>query len=204
LSGDDVQKREDLQRQIAAEEETQRQREAELEAERLQAAEDAQQLATAHQTATAAVEAVAMAATAATSSPSPPPAPIAVPTAIPTVAPTPRPPAVVRAGPLVEENSFVDPTEVDSPPVILKKSPVVWSRTAIPSRRKGVVVVQATVNAKGLVEDVKILRADHEGFGIPQAVMDAVMKYRFKPGSKNGVPVKTHFSISARYDFTDR
>jgi hypothetical protein len=32
--------------------------------------------------------------------------------------------------------------------------------------------------------------------------MDAVMKYRFKPGSKNGVPVKTYFSIVARYDFT--
>ncbi len=56
-------------------------------------------------------------------------------------------------------------------------------------------VVQATVNAKGLVDDVEVLRADHEGFGIPQAVMDAVMKYRFKPGSKNGVSVKTYFSI---------
>jgi TonB family protein len=203
-TGEDAQNREELQRQIAAEEETQRQREAELEAERLQAAEEAQQLAMAHQTATAAVEAVAIAETVATSTPSLPPTPIAVPTAIPTEAPTPRPPAVVMAGPAVEENSFVDPTEVDSAPVILKKSPVTWSRTAIHSRRKGVVVVQATVNAKGLVEDAKILRADHEGFGIPQAVKDAVMKYRFKPGSKNGVPVKTHFSISAHYDFTDR
>ncbi len=205
LTGEDVQKREELQRQIAAEEETQRQRESELEAERLQAAQEAQQLAVvAQQTATAAVEATAMAETAATSTSTPPPTSTAVPTAIPTEAPTPRPPAVERAGLSVEENSFIDPTEVDSPPAILKKSPVTWSRTAILSRRKGVVVVQATVTAKGLVEDVKILRADHEGFGIPQAVMDAVMKYRFKPGSKNGVPVKTHFSISARYDFTDR
>ena len=204
LTGEDAQKLEELQRQIATEEETQRQRETELEAERLQAAEEAQQLAVAHQTATAAVEAAAMAETAATSTPTFPPTPTSAPTAIPIEAPTPRPQAVERAGPSVEENSFVDPTEVDSPPAILKKSPVTWSRTAILSRRKGVVVLQATVNAKGLVEDVTILRADHEGFGIPQAVMDAVMKYRFKPGSKNGVPVKTHFSISARYDFTDR
>jgi len=158
----------------------------------------------ARQTATAAIETVTLAATTATSTPTFPPTPTSAPTAISTEAPTPGPQAVERAGPSVEENSFVDPTEVDSPPAILKKSPVTWSRTAILSRRKGVVVLQATVNAKGLVEDVTVLRADHEGFGIPQAVMDAVMKYRFKPGSKNGVPVMTHFSISARYDFTDR
>ena len=204
LTGEDAQKLEELQLQIATEEETQRLREAELEAERLLATEEAQQQAMARQTGTAAVEAVTLAATTTTSTPTFPPTPTSAPTAIPIEAPTPRPQAVERAGPSVEENRFVDPTEVDSPPAILKKSPVTWSRTAILSRRKGVVVLQATVNAKGLVEDVTVLRADHEGFGIPQAVMDAVMKYRFKPGSKNGVPVKTHFSISARYDFTNR
>jgi TonB family protein len=93
---------------------------------------------------------------------------------------------------------------VDSPPVVIKKSPVVWSRAAIHSRRQGVVVLQVTVNASGLADDVKILQADHEGFGIPQAVMDAVKKYHFKPGRKDGVLVKTYFSIVARYDFTDR
>jgi len=205
LTGEDMRKRDELQRQIAAEEEAQRQREGELEAERLRAAEQARQQAMAQQTATAAVEAVALAAVAVASTPTPPPAPTSAPTAIPTVVvPTPKPTVAVPAGPSVEENSFVDPTEVDSPPAIIKKSPVVWSRTAIHSRREGVVVLQATVNAKGLVEDAKILRADHEGFGIPQAVMDAVLKYRFKPGSKDGVPVKTHFSIVARYDFTGR
>jgi len=204
LTGEDVRKREELQRQIEAEEEARRQRETELEAERLQAAEDAQQQAMARQTATAAIEAATMAAAIAASTPTRPPAPTPAPTAIPTEAPTPRPSAVVEPGPAVEENSLVDPTEVDSPPAVIKKSNVAWSRAAILSRRKGVVVVQATVNAKGLVDDVEVLRADHEGFGIPQAVMDAVMKYRFKPGSKNGVSVKTYFSIVARYDFTNR
>ena len=204
LTGEDVRKREELQRQIEAEEESQRQREAELEAERLQAAEEAQQQAMARQTATAAIEAATMAAPIAASMPTRPPAPTSAPSAIPTEVPTPMPPAAVGPGPAVEENSFVDPTEVDSPPAVIKKSNVAWSRAAILSRRKGVVVLQTTVNAKGLVDDVKVLRADHEGFGIPQAVMDAVMKYRFKPGSKNGVPVTTYYSIVARYDFTDR
>ena len=203
-TGEDVRKREELQRQIAVEEEAQRQREAELEAGRLQAAEDARQQAQAQQTATAAVEAVALAAAVKAPTPTPPPEPISVPTAIPTPEPTAMPTAAVRAEPSIAEDTFVDPTEVDSPPAILKKSPVVWPRAAIHSRREGVVVLQTTVNAKGIAEDVKVLRADHGGFGIPQAVMDAVMKYRFKPGTKNGVPVKTHYSIVARYDFTDR
>jgi TonB family protein len=104
----------------------------------------------------------------------------------------------------VVENSFVDPTQVDSPPAVLKKSPVVWPRAAIYSRRQGVVVLQVTVDATGSVETLKVLRADHEGFGIPQAVKDAVRNYRFKPGTKDGVRIKTHYSIVARYDFTGR
>jgi TonB family protein len=200
LSSEDAQRREELQRQIAAEEAAQQQREAELEAERLQAAEEARRQAIAQQTATAAVEAVTLAAVEVAASPTPPPAPTAIPTAVA----TPQPTAVVQAAREVEENSFVDPAEVDSPPVVIKKSPVSWSRAAIHSRRQGSVVLQVTVNAYGLVDDVKIIRADHEGFGIPQAVMEAVKKYHFKPGSKDGVLVKTYFSIVAHYDFTDR
>jgi TonB family protein len=200
LSREDVQRREELQRQIAAEEEAQRQREAELEAERLQAEQEAQQQAMAQQTATA----VAVAAEA--PSPTLPPAPTtAVPTARPTTAPpTAVPTPVPTAVPVVVENSFVDPTGVDSPPAIIKKSPVVWSRAASFSRRQGVVVVQVTVDAYGNAKDATILRADHEGFGIPQAVKDAVMKYRFKPGTKDGVPITTYLSIVARYNFTSR
>jgi len=204
LTGEEERRREELQRQIAAEEEAQQQREAELEAERLRAADEARQQAMAQQTATAAVEAVALVTATVPASPTPPPTQPSVPTAVPTAVPPPQPTAVSQADPLIEENSFVDPTEVDSPPVVIKKTPVVWPRAAIHSRREGVVVLQVTVNASGLVDDVKILRADHEGFGIPQAVMDAVKKYHFKPGSKNGVSVNTYFSIAARYDFTGR
>jgi TonB family protein len=198
MTGEDARRREELQRQIAAEEEAQRQREAELEAERLQAAEDARLQATAQQTATAVAEAAAAEA------PSPTPAPTAVattvPTAVPTAVPTPLP--TPTTAPQVEENTFVDPTEVDSPPVIIKEAPVVWSRAALYSRRKGVVILQVTVDANGAVGDVEVLRTDHEGFGIPQAVRDAVRKYRFEPGTKNGVKIKTYYSIVARYDFT--
>jgi TonB family protein len=186
LSEDDVRRQEELQSQIAAEQEAQRQ----LETERQQAAEEAQRQIMAQQTATAAVEAAALA------SPTPP-----SPTAIPTSVPTPPPTPVVVT---VAENTFVEPSEVDSLPVVIKESPVTWPRAALHSQRHGVVILRATVNAKGTVEDLEVLRADHEGFGIPQAVMDAVMKYRFKPATKDGVLVKTHATVTKPYRFVTR
>ncbi len=69
------------------------------------------------------------------------------------------------------------------------------------SRRKGTVILQATVNAEGRVDDVKILRADETGFGIPEAVMEAVRKYRFKPGMKDGVKIKTYATVTQRFVF---
>ena len=181
----------EAQRQIAAEEEAQRKREAELEEERQRAEEDARQQAGTQQaaTATAVAEEEALLATAAkTGALTPPPAANELePTVAPVVEPTFTPGV---AAVVVKENSFVDPWEVDSLPVVLKESQVAWSRSALYSRRKGVVVVQATVDADGRVEAVKVLRADHNGFGIPQSVVEAVRMYHFKPGTKDGVPIK--------------
>jgi TonB family protein len=98
----------------------------------------------------------------------------------------------------------VDLTELDSLPVVIREQKVEWPRAARFSKRQGVVIVQATVDTHGLVEDVTILRADDEEFGITQAVVDAVMQYRFKPGTKNGIPVKTHATVTKAYRFVVR
>jgi len=205
LSGEEQRKREELQRQIAAEEEAQRKREAELEEERQRAEEDARQQAGAQQAATAtavAEEEALLATAAATGALTPPPAANELePTVAPVVEPTFTPGVAAVA---VKENSFVDPWEVDSLPVVLKESQVAWSRSALYSRRKGVVVVQATVDADGRVEAVKVLRADHEGFGIPQSVVEAVRMYHFKPGTKDGVPIKTYVTVTQPYYFMTR
>jgi len=189
LSGEDQQRREELQRQIAAEEEAQRQKEAELEAERQRVAEEARQQASAQQTATAAVAEVARLTALAT----------------PTVPAPPLEPTVIATPPAtIEENSFFEPSEVDSLPVVIKDHPVVWPRSALHSRRAGVVIVQATVDADGMVVDVKVLRADHEGFGIPQAVIEAARNYRFKPGTKGGVRITTYATVTKAYRFVVR
>lgn len=110
-------------------------------------------------------------------------------------------PSSSGAGAVITENQFVDPTELDSLPAVIKSEPVDWPRSAQRSRRRGIVVLQATVNAKGQVESVQVLRADESQFGIPEAVVESVEKYLFKPGIKNGVKVKTHATVTQRYVF---
>ncbi len=63
---------------------------------------------------------------------------------------------------------------------------------------------QMSQPCKNLSSFVTILRADDEKFGIPEAVMDAVMQYRFKPGIKDGVRVKTHATVTKAYRFIVR
>jgi TonB family protein len=196
LSTEEKQQRAEIQRQIAAEEQAQKEREDELEAERQRAQEEARRTAAVQQTATAVVlEEKAQSAVTPTTTPTttpPPPTSTAVPTSV--VEPTPT--AVV-----IEINTFVPPSEVDSLPVAIKKQKVDWPTAALRSRRQGVIIMQATVNADGLVDEVTVLRADDEGFGIPEAAMAAATKYRFKPGMKNGVRIKTYATITEPYRF---
>jgi protein TonB len=85
--------------------------------------------------------------------------------------------------------------------VVIKKHPVEWTAAAQRSRRQGVIILQATVNADGLVDAVKVLRADDTGFGIPEAAVAAAKQYRFKPGMKDGVRIKTFATITQPYRF---
>ncbi len=211
LSREEQQRREDLQRQIAAEEEEQRQREVELEKERQRAADEARQNAIAQQTATAVAETADAAAVPETIqavvTPTPPPPtmpPAASSTAPPTRVPIPEPTTAAAQKPGGAQNSVVDPSEIDTLPVLIKDAEVEWSRAALYSRRQGIVIVQATVGADGLVESVEVLRADDADFGIPEAVMAAVRKYRFKPATKDGVRVKTYATVTTPYRFATR
>lgn len=215
-SSDEERGREALRRQIAAEEEAQRQQEARLEAERQRAEETARQQAAVDRTATA----VAIAASAVPAA-SPPPSPeaaaagaVAAGAAVPAAATVATQPAMAAASPTaapaspaareepaVSRNAFVEPTEVDSLPVAIKVVSPQWSLVAQRSRRWGVIILQATVNADGAVDDVKVLRADDTGFGIPEAAIAAARQYRFKPGTKAGVQIRTYATITVPYRF---
>ncbi|NOZ78163.1 MAG: TonB family protein [Acidobacteria bacterium] len=125
----------------------------------------------------------------------------ATPSSPPTAVPAARPTALPTPTPAIREGQFVDPTQVDTRPVLLKMEPVVWPPSALRSHRRGVIIMSATVNAHGFVTAVKILRADDKILGIPQAAVAAAKKYIFKPATKSGVKVTTTTTVTVPYAF---
>ena len=192
-----------LMEEIKQQEEAQRAQQDALEAERQQAIDKATEQAT--QTAAEADPTVIPSPAApaqdqpATTRPTPEPT-IAVPTPSPTPAEIELPPK--KAEPKFSVGDFVPPDQVDVRPVVLKSQSLEWPRNAARSKGRGVVVVQLTVNASGGVDDVVVLRADHTGWGIPEAALEAAAGYRFKPGTKDGVAISTYAFVTWRYDFT--
>ncbi len=211
----------DLQRQIQAEEAAKREQEVALEKQRQEAIEEGARRAaetapavevaelpppssgakgaapaSAKTGAAITVATPAVAAAMPTAAVQPTPAPAAT-TAVAAAAAAAAPPQGLR----VTENAFVPAPECDTLPTVLRDQPVVWPRLAIMSRRKGIVILQATVNGNGHVQDVKLLRADHDGFGIPQAAMEAVRGYLFKPATKGGVRVTSTVTVTVPYAF---
>lgn len=191
-----------LMEEIKKQEEAQRAQEDALETERQQALEEADaQGALAELAVAGAAVATGDPGTAETS-PAVQQAQAPPPTAVPSPVPIPTKPAVEKAAPAVSYGDYVSPEQVDSRPVVIKSQPLEWPRNAARSKRKGLVIVELTVNAGGGVEDVAILRADHTGWGIPEAAMEAATGYRFKPGTKDGVAVTTKAFVTWRYDFS--
>lgn len=57
---------------------------------------------------------------------------------------------------------------------------------------KGEVIVRFIVDTQGNTRDAEIVRSSHPGF--EQAALDAVLKWKFKPGKKAGAPQNTRVS----------
>ena len=55
--------------------------------------------------------------------------------------------------------------------------------------REGQAEIAYIVNEKGRTEEVQIATATNQEFG--EAARDAVARWRFKPGKKDGKPVRT-------------
>lgn len=95
------------------------------------------------------------------------------------------------------ENSFVPFTELDVRPDVVSKVTPNYSRQADLQKIQGTVLVEATIDANGDVEESKVTRG--LGFGLDENAEKAVKKFKFKPGEKQGVKVKTKMIISVAF-----
>jgi len=100
---------------------------------------------------------------------------------------------VVAAGELVEEAAADVPPEVLVEEKITLPSLPPWVRSTV----KGYVIMRVLVNENGAVDDVQVLRKfQTPDLGVDEACVAAARKYRFRPATKNGVPVKTWTTVT--------
>ena len=99
-------------------------------------------------------------------------------------------PAKINTGDLVPLNL------VDKPPQVIEKVMPKYPPQALRFGVKGQVVVMALISENGYVLETRLLRGIEKSFGLNEASLEAVMKWRFKPAEKDGVKVKVWKPIS--------
>tara|TARA_Y100001935_G_scaffold217449_1_gene189727 strand:+ start:181285 stop:181716 length:432 start_codon:yes stop_codon:yes gene_type:complete len=106
-------------------------------------------------------------------------------------------------------NAANDTTEVydvvDQMPEIVGGLPEIYKHIKYPSKAKndrieGRVFIRFIVDENGKVQSPQILK--DIGGGCGQAAIEGIQKVKFKPGSKNGTPVKVYYSLPVNFKIT--
>ena len=93
--------------------------------------------------------------------------------------PPPPPPAPVRRDPVRIGG------QIQQPALIRRVEPI-YPAVAVHANLEGVVILEAIVDKKGLVEDVKVLRS--AGALLDHAALTAVRQWQYSPVMLNGIP----------------
>jgi TonB family protein len=93
-----------------------------------------------------------------------------------------------------------DPTVV-RPRATARPQPV-YPAEAQSASVQGIVVMQVVVNVDGAVGDVVVTRSLDTAYGLDQAAVDAVKRWRFTPGTKDGAPVPIEMTITLEFSLS--
>jgi periplasmic protein TonB len=85
---------------------------------------------------------------------------------------------------------------VSKPELVFRVEPE-YSDEARKAKFQGTVVLYVVVDAKGFARDIKVIRP--LGLGLDQKAIEAVQKWRFKPGLKDGKPVPVSANIEVNF-----
>ena len=104
-------------------------------------------------------------------------------------------PALVRTA---DNNSGVYRVSASvSAPTLLSKTEPEYSEEARAAKYQGTVVVYVEIGPDGVAHNAQITRS--LGMGLDQKALDAISQWRFKPGTKDGVPVTVSASIEVNF-----
>jgi len=82
-------------------------------------------------------------------------------------------------------------------PVVLYKTDPEYSEEARKAKYMGTVVLELVVDANGKPRDLHVTRS--LGLGLDEKAIEAVEKWKFRPGQKDGHPVATHATIEVNF-----
>ena len=82
-------------------------------------------------------------------------------------------------------------------PQVLDKVEPEYSEEARKAKYSGTVLLQLVVDEKGRVQDVKVVRS--LGLGLDEKAIEAVNKWKFKPGMRNGSPVAVRATVEVSF-----
>jgi len=85
---------------------------------------------------------------------------------------------------------------VSAPQVLYKVDPE-YSEEARKAKYSGTVVLQLIVDSSGKARDIKVVRS--LGLGLDEKAIEAVNKWKFRPGVKNGQPVAVMATIEVNF-----
>lgn len=86
--------------------------------------------------------------------------------------------------------------DVSAPQLISKIEPE-YSEEARKAKYSGSVLLSIVVDSSGLPRDIKVVRP--LGLGLDQKAIEAVMKWRFRPGMKGGRPVAVQAQVEVSF-----
>ena len=82
-------------------------------------------------------------------------------------------------------------------PVVINRVEPVYPEVARKARISGIVIVECIIDKGGNVTNVQVLKP--LPFGLDQAAVDAVKRWKFKPGTLNGQPVDVIFNLTVNF-----
>jgi serine/threonine-protein kinase len=107
------------------------------------------------------------------------------------------PPTTVPAPPAIKPGALVDVNELGViAPVALNKPFLSYPPIALRQRVEGKVDLSVLVDERGGVADAKVVGAAGGRAGLNEAARDYVRRWKFRPATKEGVPVKTWTPVS--------
>jgi TonB family protein len=116
-------------------------------------------------------------------------------TTLPAPTTTTAPPApAVRAGSLV---NLSDPGVLA--PVAERLTQPLYPQIALRQRIEGTVEVNVLVDERGMVADVQVVTGAGGKSGLDEAAVAAVRKRKYRPGTKDGVPVKVWMPVRIQF-----